>query len=83
MTGLKATLDAAVGELLLPEEVEQRRVAVDRCLVEVAADRSALAATRRMLSMILSNVPWPPRSGRIRLCVSRSPSSVILTPFSP
>ena len=24
-------------------------------------------------------VPWPPRSGRILLCVSRSPSSVTLT----
>ena len=33
--------------------------------------------------MILSNVPWPPRSGRMRLCVSRSPSSVTLTPFRP
>ena len=37
----------------------------------------------RMLATIRSNVPWPPRSGRIRLCVSRSPSSVILMPFRP
>ena len=42
-----------------------------------------LPATRRMFSMIRSNVPWPPRSGRMRLCVSRSPSSVIFTPRSP
>ena len=40
-------------------------------------------ATRRMFSTMRSKVPWPPRSGRIRLCVSRSPSSVILTPFRP
>ena len=37
-------------------------------------------ATRRMFSTMRSNVPWPPRSGRMRLCVSRSPSSVILMP---
>ena len=30
-----------------------------------------------------SKVPWPPRSGRIRLWVSRSPSSVIFTPRRP
>ena len=40
-------------------------------------------ATLRMFSIRRSNVPWPPRSGRIRLCVSRSPSSVILMPRSP
>ena len=34
----------------------------------------------RTFLRILSNVPWPPRSGRMRLCVSRSPSSVTLTP---
>ena len=85
MIGLNATLRELVGELLLAQEVEQRRVAVDRSLVEVAADRDRgiLPATCRTFSMILSKVPWPPRSGRIRLCVSRSPSSVILTPFRP
>ena len=40
-------------------------------------------ATRRMFSMIRSKVPWPPRSGRMRSCVSRSPSSVTFTPVSP
>ena len=40
-------------------------------------------ATCRMFWTILSKVPWPPRSGRIRLWVSRSPSSVTLTPFRP
>ena len=40
-------------------------------------------ATRRMFSMIRSKVPWPPRSGRMRSCVSRSPSSVTFTPVNP
>ena len=40
-----------------------------------------LWATSRTFSMILSKVPCRPRSGRIRLCVSRSPSSVIFTPL--
>ena len=82
---LERDLRQLVGELLLAQEVEQRRIAVDRGLVEVAADRdpAPCPATWRMFWRILSNVPWPPRSGRMRLCVSRSPSSVTLTPFRP
>ena len=61
-----------VGEVLLLRKSRSAGIAVDRALVEVAADRdAALARPRaRTFSMILSKVPWPPRSGRIRLCVS-------------
>ena len=44
MIGLNATFDESVGELLLAQEVEQRRIAVDRALVEVAADRDPALA---------------------------------------
>ena len=37
---LERDLRELVGELLLAQEVEQRRIAVDRGLVEVAADRN-------------------------------------------
>ena len=72
MTGLNATRAILSANSCSLEEVEQRRVAVDRALVEVAADRdAALARPRaRTFSMILSKVPWPPRSGRMRLWVS-------------
>ena len=44
---LEVDLDQLVGEVLLAEELEQRRVAVDRALVEVAADRDPALARRR------------------------------------
>ena len=40
-------------------------------------------ATRRTFSTMRSKVPWPPRSGRIRSWVSRSPSRVTFTPVRP
>ena len=72
-------------EVLRREEVEQRRVASRPCRPR-SCRRSAMlvmSATARVLAMIRSKVPWPPRSGRERLCASRSPSSVILMPFRP
>ena len=82
---LEVDLDQLVGEVLLASGT---RAAPDSC--RPSSRRSCRRwrsrhrpATRRMFSMIRSKVPWPPRSGRIRLCVSRSPSSVILTPCSP
>ena len=83
--GLKLTFTSLSAKSCSRQEVEQRR---DSCRPSSrrSCRRSRCGtrpATCRMFSMMRSNVPWPPRSGRIRLCVSRSPSSVILTPFSP
>ena len=47
MIGLNATSGDPVGEILLAQEVEQRRVAVDRGLVEVAADGDAALVRHR------------------------------------
>ena len=82
---LEVDLHELVGEVLLARGT---RAAPDSCRPSVSSKLPPMAmrqrpATLRMFSMIRSNVPWPPRSGRIRLCVSRSPSSVILMPFSP
>ena len=85
MTGLNATFDSLSAKSCSLQEVEQRRIAVGG-LHRRSCRRwrsRVLCATCRTLWTILSKVPWPPRSGRIRLCVSRSPSSVILTPFRP
>ena len=54
MIGLNATLRELVGEVLLAQEVEQRRVAVDRRLVEVAADRNPAAI--RDLADVVENL---------------------------
>ena len=82
---LEVDLDQLVGELLLASGT---RAAPDSCRPSsrrsCRRSRSGTRpATARMFSTIRSKVPWPPRSGRIRLWVSRSPSSVIFTPFSP
>ncbi len=74
-----------LGEILLFEEVEERRVALDAVRVEVAADGDA-ASGRRLRGgcwTMRSNVPGPRSGERMRSWVSWSPSSVILTPFRP
>ena len=80
---LEVHLHELVGEVLRAQELEQRRIAVRPTLsskLPPIAIRQR-PATCRMFSTMRSKVPWPPRSGRIRLCVSRSPSSVILMPL--
>ena len=44
---LEVHLDQLVGEILLLQELEERRIAVDRALVEVAADGDARTCRRR------------------------------------
>ena len=83
--GLKLTLTSLSANSCSLQEVEQRRVSC-RPSSRRSCRRSRSGTRRRrarMFSMMRSNVPWPPRSGRIRLWVSRSPSSVIFTPRSP
>ena len=72
MIGLKLTLTSWSAKSCVAEEIEQRR---DSCRPSSRRSCRRWRCGRgrrraRMFSMMRSKVPWPPRSGRIRLCVS-------------
>ena len=85
ITGLKLTLASLRREILRRRGSRAAPGSCRRCRRR-SCRRSRwrhLPATARTLATILSKVPWPPRSGRLRSCAALSPSSVTLTPVRP